>query len=203
MLFRSFSRWRPGPERATDSLSLTQHVDGRAQTRPPHPREGKGAADCCHRWGASGTWPLPVSQRGPSKGSEQRQVKFPTRSTHDPPFRQGSEPHSSTSGGGRGGCSALCQPLATWHPAPLLPPEGTLTRLAGCARVAGCARAHRRAAPRLTPAAVLALSGVTWRLRYKPRGVEGHWIPGCGGPRGSRSAPFLTSRAAARVDLAV
>lgn len=87
------------------------------QSPPP---EEAGAADRRHPRGAA-TQPLPVSQRGPSKGSAHRQVKFPTRSTHEPPFRQGSELHSSTSAGGRGGHSAPHQPLTTLHPAPLAP----------------------------------------------------------------------------------
>lgn len=59
------------------------------------------------------TWPLPASQRGPSKGPVHRQVKFPTRSTHEAPFRQGLEPHSSRSVGSGGRSWAASQPLTT------------------------------------------------------------------------------------------
>ena len=86
----------------------------------PHPARGQQSPDQSPPTGAA-TRPLPVSQRGPSKGSAHRQVKFPTRSTHEPPFRQGSELHSSTSAGGRGRGSAPHKPLPTQHPAPPYP----------------------------------------------------------------------------------
>lgn len=159
----------PGPHPALGQQSPDQ-------SPPP---EEEGAADRRHPRGAA-TQPLPVSQRGPSKGSAHRQVKFPTRSTQEPPFRQGSELHSSTSAGGRGGRSAPHQPLTTPHPAPLapcppnprIPPprpapplaEGTLTCLAGCPCVAGRAHASRGAALRLAPAAILTLSVIAGRL---------------------------------------
>lgn len=121
--------------------------------------------DCENRCGLRGLRELPVSQRGPSKGSVHRQVKFPTRSTHVPPFRHGPEPHSSTSGAAEKGLGCS-QPLAPSHP-PALWPWGALTCLAGLARVASWAHAHCRAALLLALAAVLTPLGSTWRLYCK------------------------------------
>lgn len=67
--------------------------------------EGQGPGDRAVT-GGCGQGPVPVSQRAPSKGSVHRQVKFPTRSTHEPPLRHGPEAHSSTSGGSGGGSLA-------------------------------------------------------------------------------------------------
>lgn len=165
----------------------------RAEARPgeghrraqPHTARGPWEAGGAERTGrergsrplslrrAAGTWPLPVSQRGPWKGSAHRQLKFPSRSTHDPPFRQGPERHSSTSGGAEAGLGS--EPaLAAPGPAPPSP----LTCLAGCARVAGRAHAHGGAALSLAPAAVLTLFGVTWKLGYSAK--RGGRVPSCG-----------------------
>lgn len=85
------------------------------QKLSPVDGEGEGMGDCENRCDLRGLRELPVSQRGPSKGSVHRQVKFPTRSTHVPPFRHGPEPHSSTSGAAEKGLGCS-QPLAPSHP---------------------------------------------------------------------------------------
>lgn len=134
------------------------------QSPDQSPPRGRGVADRRHPRGAA-TQPLPVSQRGPSRVLH-RQVKFPTRSTQEPPFRQGVRAALIHVCGWQRGAglhtASTPAPCPHWHPLPtqpshppLPPPPHRWSRARHLSRRLPCAasRAHasRGAAPSLAP----------------------------------------------------